>query len=1002
MNSRRILGSLPLRAGALLALLAVASCQQDRPLEDAPLVAATLPAEGAFDVPTNTNVAVVFDTPMSAIDASQFSLSDGENDIAGTITMSADGRTFTFDAVLDLAPDTAFEGVVRAGVESAAGVPLVADHRWTFTTGGSPDLLAPTVLAHTPRVDAVGVATNQRVSITFSEPMSPSSINAAILTLRQGGVPVDATVTYAGVSALLEPSELLELNTEYTVTVGVQAVDLAGNPLESAYQWRFTTGDQPDSTPPTVISSSPPAGMAGVATNQAVTVTFSEPMAPNSISAATLTLRRGATPVPATVTYVGVNATLTPWEPLALATEYTVTLDVGVLDLAGNPLESAYEWRFTTGSESDATPPMVSSSWPLRGMAGVAPNTSVTVTFSEPMAPTSISAATLTMRRGAVPISATITYVGLTATLTPWVPLAYDTEYTITLSVGAEDLAGNPLESAYEWRFTTGSEPDLTAPTVVSSSPVPGTVGAAANQSATVTFSEPMTPLTISAATLTMRRGAVPISATVTYVGLTATLTPWVSLAYDTEYTVTLSVGAEDLAGNPLDSAHEWRFTTGSAPDLTAPSVASTSPAHLAAAVEIDASVSATFSEAVTPATVTSATMTLRRGSTLVDSAVTYTGETATLVPDEALDYETEYTVRLGEGVLDLAGNPLAAAFEWRFTTRIAPDIIAPTVSSASPTSAEIGAAADQGVTVTFSEPMAAASVTTSTFSLRDATATPVAGAVMLDVSGTVATFTPTADLTRGTMYEVVLTTGLTDLAGNPLTPAATWTFTTADGPSPVSLGTAAQYVILARTGITTTGVSDVTGNLGLSPGVDAVLLGWGQSAATTFSTSPMVDGRIYVSTYNAPTPDNLALASSDMGAAYAAVAAQGPPDAVGLNAGALGGLTFAPGIYRWNAAATIATNVTIHGGPNDVWVFQVNGALAMAASVSVVLTGGARASNVFWQVNGAINIGATSHFEGIALASTAINVGAGSSVNGRLLAQTAVAVDTCDIALEP
>lgn len=544
------------------------------------------------------------------------------------------------------------------------------------------------------------------------------------------------------------------------------------------------------------------------------------------------------------------------------------------------------------------------------------------------------------------------------------------------------------------------SSGDSTPPTVVSSSPPPGMGGVATNQAVSVTFSEPMDPTSISDATFTMRRGVTPIAATVTYAGLTAVLTPWEELAYDTEYTVTLSVDAVDLAGNALESAYEWRFTTGTEPDTIAPSVESTTPANLADFVEINVSVSATFSEALAPATVTSTTMTLMRGSTPVAGTVSYSGETATLAPLEPLEYETEYTATLAPDILDLAGNPLSEAYVWRFTTRAAPDTISPTVMSRSPSPGEVGAAPDQGVTVTFSEPMDVASVTTSTFSVTDESSMLVAGAVTLDTTETVATFTPIADLTRGTKYEVVLSTGLADLAGNPLTTGVTWTFTTAAGPPPASLGTAAQYVILARTGITTTGVSNVTGNLGLSPGVDAVLLGWEQSAATTFSTSPMVDGRIYVSTYDAPTPDNLILASSDMEAAYVAIEAQDPPDEVDLNAGALGGVTFAPGIYRWNAAATIATDVTIDGGPNDVWVFQIDGALAIAASVSVVLTGGASPSNVFWQVNGAINIGATSHFEGIALASSAINVGAGSSVNGRLLAQTSVAVDTCDIAL--
>lgn len=964
----------------------------------APTVTETLPTRGASAVPTNTNVAVIFDGPMNALSASHFTVSDGVNEIAGDITIGADGRAFTFNPLSDFAPNTILEGAILAGVSSTSGEALAADYRWTFTTGASPDAIAPIVAWTSPWFGATGVPINQRVSITFSEPMDPTSLSAGTVTLRQGDVAIDAAVLYSGVSALLAPSEPLQGNTEYTVTVSVGAADLAGISLESAYEWRFTTGDEVDSTPPTVSSSWPLRDMIGVAPNQAVSLVFSEPMAPSSISTQTLTLRQGAASIPATVTYFGLTATLTPWQPLELGTEYTATMSVAAVDLAGNPLESAYEWRFTTGAQADSTPPTVISTWPLRAMTGVAPNQAASITFSEPMAPSSISAATLTIRQGAAPVAATITYVGLTATLTPWQPLAYNTEYTITQSVGAIDLAGNPLESAYEWRFTTGSEPDTTPPTVVSSVPSAGMQGVAPNQAASVTFSEPMDPISITTTTFTLRQGAVPISATVTYIGLSATLTPWVPLAYDTEYTVTLSAGATDLAGNALQSAYEWRFTTGGEPDTTPPTVASTTPANFAGAVAIDVGVVATFSEALTPTTITATTMTVKRGTTPVVGTVTYSGVTATFVPAAPLAYETEYTVTLHPGIRDLSGNALAAAYEWRFTTRVAPDTIAPTVISASPSMGEVGAATNQGVVVMFSEPMAIASVTSTTFAVTKA-AVPVPGAVTLDGTGMIATFTPSAVLTRGTTYEVALSTGLTDLEGNPLASSVTWTFATAAGPNPVSLGAAGQYVLLG-TGITTTGTSAVTGDLGLvAPGTDAVLVGWGQSAATTFSTSPMVTGRIYVSNYAAPTPANLIIASDDRAAAYTAVAAQGPPTIVTAE---LGGRTYAPGIYRSGAAAAITTTLTLSGGPNDVWVFQVEGALSMAASQSIVLTGGAKASNVFWQVNGAISVGAMSRFAGIALSSAAITMGAGSFVNGRLLAQAAITIDTCQVMLTP
>ena len=967
-----------------------------------PLVASTIPINNAVAVELGQSMSATFSEKLdpATINAASMTLMRGTTPVAAVVSYA--GLTAVLDPSVSLLPSTTYRVVIAQSVTDLAGNSLASAFSWSFTSGEAADTEAPTVVSTVPGYAAVGVPLEQKMSITFSEPMAPTSVTAATYTLRAGATPVAATVTYSGISGVLTPWEPLAENTVYTATLSTGATDLAGNAMESAYEWRFTTGSAPDTTRPVVVSTIPANNALAVDIGQNISAIFSEKLAPATVNSASMTLMRGSTPVAGTVTYSGVTAVFDPSASLVAGSVYQVTIAATVTDLAGNSLASAFGWSFTAGVASETVPPTVVSTVPGYGAANVPIGQRMSITFSEPMAPASISAATFTLRSGTMPIVSTVTYLGVTAELIPWGTLSYDTEYTLTMSTGATDLAGNPLASAHEWRFRTAIEPDTTAPTVVSSTPLAGVIDAEITTAATVTFSEPMAGATLNTTSLTMRRGSVPVTATVTYAGVVATLVPWEPLAYETEYTVTLSTAATDLAGNALQSAREWRFTTRVEPDIIAPTVVTTVPAHLAANVEINIAISATFSEALAPATVTNTSMTLFRGATAIAANVTYAGLTATLMPLVPLEYETEYTVAFGPNVADLAGNKLLDASNWQFTTRVAPDIIAPQVVSTTPASGAVGAATNQGVVAMFTEPMLVASVNTSSFRVTDRLLAAVPGTVTLDATGMVATFTPTHDLVRGSTYHVALSVALTDVAGNPLAAALAWDFKTAAGPAPVSLGTAANYVILARTGIATTGVSDVTGNMGLSPGVDAVLAGWGQSAATSFSTSPMVDGFIYVSTYDAPTPAKLVLASTDMGAAYSAVAAQGPPDAVGLNAGALGGVTFAPGIYKWNAAATIATNATMQGGPNDVWVFQVNGALAMAASVSIVLSGGARAENVFWQVNGAINIGATSHFVGIALASTAINVGAGSSVNGRLLAQTAVAVDTCEIGITP
>jgi hypothetical protein len=202
-----------------------------------------------------------------------------------------------------------------------------------------------------------------------------------------------------------------------------------------------------------------------------------------------------------------------------------------------------------------------------------------------------------------------------------------------------------------------------------------------------------------------------------------------------------------------------------------------------------------------------------------------------------------------------------------------------------------------------------------------------------------------------------------------------------------VSLGSAGTFAVLSKSGITDVYASSITGNVGTSPITGAALL----------LTCGEVSGTIYVVDAAGPLPcavddaPRLTTAVGDMGMAYLDAAGRVSPDYTELGAGEIGGLTLAPGLYKWGTGLLVSTDVTLSGGPNDVWIFQVAGTMIQASATRVTLTGGAVAKNVFWQVAGAVSIGTTAHFEGVLLAKTLIAVNTGASVNGRLLAQTAV-----------
>jgi hypothetical protein len=543
------------------------------------------------------------------------------------------------------------------------------------------------------------------------------------------------------------------------------------------------------------------------------------------------------------------------------------------------------------------------------------------------------------------------------------------------------------------------SSSDTTAPTVTAVAPLNNATGVAINRKATATFSEAMDSATITTATFTLKQGATAVPGTVTYSGVTAVFKSDSTLAASTVYTATVTTGAKDLAGNVLAAKYEWSFTTGTVADNTAPTVTLTDPLSNATSVATNKKVTATFSEAMDPLTITTTTFTLKQGATDVSGTVTYSGVNAVFKPASTLAASTVYTATMTTGAKDLAENALAAKYEWSFTTGTSADTTAPTVTLTDPLSNATGVAVSKKVAATFSEAMDPLTITTTTFTLKQGT-TDVSGTVTY--VGLVAKFTPDSNLAANTTYTATMTTGAKDLADNALAAKYEWSFTTlttaAQGPAPVDLGTAGNFVILTKTGITTTGVTAITGDIGVSPIDSTAITGFGliMDSTNQFATSSLVTGKIYASDYAVPTPANMTTAVSDMETAYTDAAGRTTPDATELGAGNITGQTITPGLYKWGTGVSIdaAGKVTLNGGANDVWIFQIAGDLTVNPGAGVTLAGGALAKNIFWQIGGGtgVTLDTTSTFKGIILASKAIVFKNGATlVNGRALAQTNV-----------
>jgi hypothetical protein len=299
-------------------------------------------------------------------------------------------------------------------------------------------------------------------------------------------------------------------------------------------------------------------------------------------------------------------------------------------------------------------------------------------------------------------------------------------------------------------------------------------------------------------------------------------------------------------------------------------------------------------------------------------------------------------------------------------------DTVAPTVLSTNPANGATGVAV---ITASFSEAMNSATISTTTFAVTGPGGTAVLGSVAYDAVTEMARFTPTSALSASTLYTATLTTGVKDVTGNSLSTSHAWSFTTAAAAgnqlSP-ALGGAAAFVILAGSTVTNTGASALTGDMGVSPG----------TAVTGFPPGTMTGSTHAGDATSAAGMADLTIAYND---------AAGRTVAPVTVAGNLGGLTLPPGLYKSTSSLAISSGdltLDAQGDANAVFIFQMASTLTTTSGRAVVLIGGAKSTNVFWQVGSSATLGTTSVFKGTIMANQSITLNTGASLNGRALAR--------------
>jgi RHS repeat-associated protein len=639
-----------------------------------PQVFSQRPGNGATGVPINTSIVIYFNDPMSASSV-QGALHVSENGTAvnGTMQVTENGQVLQFTPSAALPAGTSIQVSVDTTALDLDGNTLNA-YQGSFTTLPDTSTVAPQLVSANP-VSGSTIPTNAVINLKFNEPLDPTRLTDTSVVCLQNNAWIQTALTLQGDNSLAQvvPRFAVAPNAAIACTLNTSLVGANGLAFGGGLTLQYTAGTGPDTTPPAIVSVSPPSGWTNIGDNAYIRILFSKPVNPLSVNASTIQLAgNGSTFVPDSIAFSNnnQNVLVTPHSPLPDSTVMSLTIS-GVTDSAGNPAASQTT-QFTTGAGPDTVPPMVVATNPPEGGVNVPINSIVTLQISQPLDSSTVNnnggqgfnLADLTTNQS-VPGIYSMSSDGQTINFLPAASLNPNWPYTVNWGPGMTDLAGNACcinSGSGHFSFTTGSSSSASAPQVVQTSPVSGAAAIPTNAQLVIQFNEPVNGAKLSGVGVTSAGSTIATTQVLTNGNQTLRLIPAAPLSPSTAYTLTVS-GLRDLSGNSQATPFTANFTTAAGADLTLPRVNSVNPGSGATAVSINSAIQLQFNKPINPLTVTSATFQVCPSSTQIpisgSISISTDGLTATLTPASPLDASTTYVVNPTSGITDLEGQGL-------------------------------------------------------------------------------------------------------------------------------------------------------------------------------------------------------------------------------------------------------------------------------------------------------------------------------------------------------